>query len=66
MSRHDDDTRNHRMFSFMGPLALYRDVEADAAALGISVSAAARLRLQSGTVMSGAQTALNDVKRIKQ
>jgi hypothetical protein len=51
MSRHDeDDTTCHRLLSLRTPLELYRAVERDSVALGISVSAAARLRLESGTI----------------
>jgi hypothetical protein len=62
LMRHDeDDTTCHRLLSLRTPLELYRAVERDSVALGISVSAAARLRLQSGSV----QAALDNLKGSK-
>jgi len=59
MSRHDDDTTAHRLLSLRTPLSLYESVERDAVALGVSVSAAARLRLKSGSVTNGVRAAFD-------
>jgi hypothetical protein len=50
MSEINDDTGQHRLLSMRVPNSLYEQVAADAVVLGTSISAAARLRLQSGSI----------------
>lgn len=62
MTEKGDLTSEHCLLSMRVPRQLYSEIECDAAALQVSVSAAARMRLRTGSaaVMPSNHTRSND------